>query len=245
MKASTPETYKIEYQFNLSEEQELSFKLRLDPTTLQLLIRPKKTFPNWTKLAFHKCPNCSLDEAKHPHCPLAISLIEPAEAFHGVISHTPARITVKTPERTMGRRATVQEGLSGLMGLLMSTSGCPHTRFFRPMARFHLPFATTEETLYRVSTMYLFAQLMRSEKGLEADWSLNGLKPIYEDLRVLNSAMAKRLASAGEIEGALNAVVILDQFAATFAYSLDDPLTMFAGLFEGYVAASTAKTPEI
>lgn len=230
-------SYKIEYRFGLPEDRELTFKIRLDPGNLQLRHKPAKELPDWTRLEYEQCSHCPLAPAEHPHCPVAVSLAQPAKAFDGIISHTPARITVKTPERSMGRKATVQEGLSGMMGLLMSTSGCPHTRFFRPMARFHLPFATTEETLYRVSTMYLFGQLMRSQQGLPADWSLEGLKPIYENLRILNSAMAKRLAGAGDNEGALNAVVILDQFAATFAYSLDDPLTLFAGLFESYLSS--------
>ena len=34
-------------------------------------------------------------------------------------------------------------------GLIMATAGCPWTDRLRPMARFHLPFATEAETVYR------------------------------------------------------------------------------------------------
>ncbi len=235
MKTSGKSSIRFEYRFQLSDDRTSTFRIKLDAETLRVRTGIKGALPAWTRLDFKQCPNCPLDAGVNSHCPLAVSLIEPIESLSGLKSYDKAKITVTTPERTTGIRATVQEGLSAMMGLIMPTSGCPHTAYFRPMARFHLPFATESETLYRVASMYLMAQLLRREKGLDADFDLSGLNPIYDNIRILNKAMVTRLSAASELDSAINAVVLLDQFAANFTYSLDDPLAAFEGLFSAYL----------
>jgi len=235
MQAAGNSSIRFEYRFQLANDKALSFKIKLNAETLRIRTGIKGALPEWTQLGFKQCPNCPLDGEEHSHCPMAVSLIEPIESLSGLKSYDKAKITVTTPERTTGIRATVQEGLSAMMGLIMPASGCPHTAYFRPMARFHLPFATESETLYRVSSMYLMAQLLRREKGLEANFDLDGLNPIYENIRTINKAMVTRLSAASELDSAINAVVLLDQFAANFAYSLEDPLEAFENLFARYL----------
>ena len=41
----------------------------------------------------------------------------------------------------------------------MALSGCPVLEQLKPMARFHLPFASVEETIYRAASMYLAIML--------------------------------------------------------------------------------------
>ena len=235
MNSEGTKSIRFQYRFQLTDGRALSFDIKLNPVTLKKRSNIKGELPEWTRLTFNQCPHCPLDESEHSHCPMAVSLIEPIEALGDVKSYDKAKITVTTPERITGTRSTIQEGLSAMMGLIMPTSGCPHTGFFRPMARFHLPFATESETLYRVSTMYLMAQLLRREKGLEADFDLQGINPIYDNLRTLNKAMVTRLSAANDLDSAINAVVLLDQFAANFTYSLEDPLEAFETLFSSYL----------
>ena len=52
-----------------------------------------------------------------------------------------------------------------LIGIYMVTSGCPIMDKLRPMARFHLPFASTEETIYRAISTYLLGQYFLEQKG--------------------------------------------------------------------------------
>lgn len=235
MSSEANKSIRFQYRFQLANDKALSFDIKLNPITLKMRSNIKGELPAWTRLNFNQCPHCPLNESEHSHCPLAVSLIEPIESMSDLKSYDKAKITVTTPERITGSRTTVQEGLSAMMGLIMPTSGCPHTGFFRPMARFHLPFATESETLYRVSTMYLMAQLLRREKGLEADFDLQGISPIYDNLRTLNKAMVTRLSAAHDLDSAINAVVLLDQFAANFTYSLEDPLETFETLFSSYL----------
>ena len=61
------------------------------------------------------------------------------------------------------------------------------------MVRFHLPFATREETMYRVVAMYLMAQYFRQRNGLEPDWEMADLVHMYEDVTVVNKSFVDRL----------------------------------------------------
>jgi hypothetical protein len=103
------------------------------------------------------------------------------EVFDRIISYDTIRLDVTTRERFISQDTTAQRGISSLLGLLIATSGCPHTRFLRPMARHHLPFASCEETLYRAASMYalvildLFAQVL--PESVEGD--LKKLRGIF------------------------------------------------------------------
>ncbi len=67
------------------------------------------------------------------------------------------------------------------MGIYMVTSGCPVMGKLKPMVKFHLPFASGEETSYRMVTMYLLAQFFKYKNGKEPDWDLKNLVKIYDN----------------------------------------------------------------
>lgn len=117
----------------------------------------------------------------------------------------------------------------------MVTSGCPVLDKLRPMARFHLPFANTEETVYRALSMYALAQYFRHKKGDEADWNFEGLKKIYRDINRLNIDFAKRLHNDSMSEATTNALTSLDCFAQEIDFSLsEEMLEEIEVLFESY-----------
>ena len=135
----------------------------------------------------------------------------------------------------MTREVPAQQAVSSLMGLVVATSGCPHTAFFKPMARFHLPLANTEETIYRASSMYLLAQYFLKKAGKDPDMELEGLKEIYRDLETLNTYMAERIRAAISKDAAVNAIVILDFFAKDFSFAIEDQLEEIQHLFALYL----------
>ena len=98
------------------------------------------------------------------------------------------------------------------MGLVIGTCGCPHTLFFRSMARFHLPFASETETLYRAASTYLLLQYFQLKQKLKFDEHLEGLNIIYDNMHTVNSAVAERLRSATETDSSVTALVILDLY---------------------------------
>lgn len=180
--------------------------------------------PAWTALASHQCPNCPLQPASTAHCPMAVRLLPLITLISELRSFDQVEVHVTTPERSVSKTTTVQRGISALMGLLAASSDCPHTRFLKPMAHFHLPFASEEETIYRAASTYLLAQYFLAREGGVPDWELAGLKANYLALQTVNSAMAGRLRSAVQEDGAINAFILLDLLAKTLPYSIDEQL---------------------
>lgn len=222
--------YTIQYFFRLDDGREVQFTVRLDAETL-LIADDVASPPAWTRLEHYRCPSCPLDPASSPWCPAAVHLAEPVARFAETFSFTDAEVRVVLPEREVTRRTSVQIGLSSLIGIYMPTSGCPVFAPLRPMARFHLPFATANETIFRAASSYLLGQYFRRAEGAEPDWSLEGLARTYRHMSEVNCAFAARLRSAAQLDASLNALVLLDVFAKTLPKSIEQQLEEIRGLF--------------
>ena len=225
----------IQYKLRFEDDSERLFELCLDEQTLQLIPADATEHPAWTALDNHRCPNCPLDAKTHPHCPAACAITDIVSASDDLFSYTQVKVDVQTPERLVTADTTLQRAVSSLLGLALATSGCPHTAFFKPMARFHLPFASEEETIYRATSMYLLAQYFRRKQGGDADMDLSGLTEIYRNLQVVNMHMARRLRAASDKDATVNAVVILDMFAKALPYTIDESLQEIRYLFSSYL----------
>ena len=157
------------------------------------------------------------------------------DRFGGLVSFTETTVTVTTPQREIRAQTTLQRGLSSLMGLIIPSSGCPYTAFFRPMAKFHLPFASEDETAYRAISMYLLAQYFRENDGGLRDNALEGLKAIYENIGLVNSYVAERLREVQGQDSPVNAIVLLDIFTQVVPAIIDMCLDGVSHLFKPYL----------
>jgi len=226
------EPIQIRYRFRLAGRPEEIVDLALDPDESQALAVEREDAPEWTALGFEQCRNCPLAADLHPRCPLAVALVGIVGLFRDVVSHDEVALEVETEERTVQEQTSAQRALSSLMGLVMAASGCPHTAWFRPMARFHLPLASHDETVFRAAGMYLLAQFYRSRDGHAADLDLEGLKEIYNQLAVVNEGIAERLRAAIEKDSAVNAVVLLDVDARMLPFAIEESLEELRPLFQ-------------
>jgi hypothetical protein len=224
----------IKYLFHFPDGSEERFDLELDRETLELRGNTPGELPAWTRLDFHQCPSCPLTPAEHPHCPLALNLVNLAQRFDGLLSHDKVEMEVTMEERTITQRTTAQKGISSLMGLVIATSGCPHAAFLRPMARFHLPLASNEETTYRATSMYLLAQYFVKKGGGSADLELDGLSRIYREMGTVNKSIANRLRAATTSDSSVNALIVLDVFAKTVEMVIEESLARIRHLFDPY-----------
>lgn len=211
----------ISYKFTKENNETQIFKIQLEPTTLKLIHEPFNDLPNWTDLTFHQCPNCTLNEEDTPYCPVAANIVEIVEVFKDSKSFENSTVQITTLERGYYKKASLQQGVSSILGIIMATAGCPILSQLRPMARFHLPFASTEETIYRAISMYLVKQYFNNQNGIEPDWELSGLINIYKDIREVNKAFFKRLSSLQGKDANVNALIILDNFANYINFSID------------------------
>jgi hypothetical protein len=228
-------TIAIQYCFQLSDERQEIFNLEIDAKSLELVGHIPYSLPEWTKLDFHQCANCTLDIDTHPYCPVASHLADVVRRFEEILSYDKVHVDVSTEERRISQDTTAQLGIASLMGLIMATSGCPHMAFFKPMARFHLPMSTDEETIYRAVSMYLLAQYFVKETGRETDFQLEGLKDIYENIQLTNSYVADRLRAATKSDSSLNGLVTLDMFAKTMLFAIKESLEAIRYLFSPYL----------
>ncbi|HTG01662.1 MAG TPA: hypothetical protein VK654_13865 [Nitrospirota bacterium] len=217
-------TYAITYVYRFEEEKRLNIELLLDTHTLELVSGQKRILPDWTRLGYHRCSLCPLDDRAYPHCPVAANFSGIMDKFSGFTSLDRVHAACIVDERTYTKDTTVQMGLSPLLGIIMTTSGCPVMEQLKPMVRFHLPFASLEETIFRMVSMYLVAQYLRHRAGKSAEWSLGGLTKIYEQVSAVNADFAERLSGAAKNDVNVNALVNLDAFAKMVPLAADKML---------------------
>jgi hypothetical protein len=212
------------YEIKFEDGAETAVEIRLDPVSLRAVSGPDGAPPDWTRLERCKCPVCPLDPAAEKYCPVAVNLSGVAARFGDKSSVMPVEARVVSEEREYFKRTSLQTALSSMIGIYMVTSGCPVMEVLKPMARYHLPFSSLNETVYRSVSSYLTQQYLAMRKGAEPDWELERLKRAYADIEVLNKAMADRIRQASSKDANCNAVIILDSFAKMVPWSLENTL---------------------
>jgi hypothetical protein len=225
------ERQRIRYRFDLPDGSQKSLDFTFDPTDFRLSMAPPAAPPFWTDLKFNQCANCPLNPAQHPHCPAALQMASAIEPLKALVSFDTVGVTVTQAERTMYAETTAQQAMSSVLGLIMATAGCPWTDRFRPMARFHLPFASEVETVYRSISMFLLAREM-------GDASRSGgfaaLEDLYENLHVVNRDMSRRLGAATRTDPARNAMALLDAYTTLLPAALESSLEELKPLFDAW-----------
>ncbi|OGW34089.1 MAG: hypothetical protein A2010_15625 [Nitrospirae bacterium GWD2_57_9] len=226
---------KIVYSYQFKTGSPVVFNLKLDRDTLGLMLEKKLAPPLWTLLNHKRCENCPLDEKLYLHCPVALNFADIAEPFKDMLSHEKVMVAVMTEERTFSKETMIQHGLSPLVGIIMTTSGCPIMEHLKPMVRFHLPFASLDETIFRMVSMYLLVQYYRSKDGKPAGWNLDGLMEAYAKVSIVNRDFANRLRDAAKKDANINALVNLDCFAAMMPFAAEETLKNLKQYFGAYL----------
>lgn len=229
--------YTIRYLFSFPDGVSEQLTIRLDRDTMAMQTPEKvDASAGWTALEYSQCPNCPLNPAEHPHCPVARNLAEPISIFSEAYSHSEVSLRAETPERSYEVKTTMQKAMGSLLGIYMVSSGCPVLDPLRPMVRYHLPVATLIETKYRAIGMYLVAQYLRRRHGKEADWDMKHLIKVYDEVGKVNRAFVQRLQRAVDQDAGLNAVVALNYFADFVPFAIDEgELDDLDDLFSAYL----------
>jgi len=224
------------YEFTLPDGNRERFDISMDTQTMEI-IRPRVggQWPSWTRLEFEQCPHCPFSPDTHPECPVALNLVAVIARFDYLMSFERLDASVISDNRHVALEVTAQEGISSLIGLLIAGSSCPFTHFFKPMARFHLPFANRDETMWQATATFLLAKYFTPQGLQKVDMTLKGLTRIYNDVAVLNNAIAQRIRAAVSRVSAENALVHLDVFAKFFTPPLEDALTELKTVFEPFL----------
>ncbi len=222
---------KIVYVYRFGDESTIKFDLLLRSDTLELISSKHQDLPEWTALGYCRCSICPLDERTHARCPVAANFSGIVEKFKNFSSQDRVNVACMVEERTYTKYTSVQMGVSPLLGIIMTTSGCPIMEQLKPMVRFHLPFASLEETIFRMVSMHLVAQYLRHQAGKPAEWGLDGLHRIYAQVVKVNKDFADRMAGASKNDVNVNALVNLDAFAKMVPLAADKMLKKISPYF--------------
>lgn len=225
-------SYHIEYEFCFDDAPNKVFKIELDNETVSMIHSKPQEKPAWTKLSHEQCECCQLDADTVEYCPIAVNIAELVEDFKGSFSYDNCLVCVRTQERTYQKETSVQEGLFSVMGIIMATSDCPTMNLFKPMARFHLPFATIQETVVRSTSFYLMRQYFEHKKGKNPDLDMEKLDEHYEKVQLVNRGMLERINSVVEKDADRNAIIILNSLAQLFGMEIEDNMNSVYYLFE-------------
>ncbi len=219
----------IEYLFTMDDGKVLNYKINFSRPWTDILIQ--SDYPVWTELDFKQCGNCPLNPEEYSHCPVAIDAKEIFLGFKEILSSSVANVRVITPEREYFKRCDAQTGLRALIGFVMATSQCPILSKMRGMAHYHLPFASIDEIVFRVSSSYLLSQYYLHQEGGEPDWELKGLKKYYKDLLTLNYDFLQRIRIASEAHSNLDVLSTLFSISSLLSINLEQHLQELKPLF--------------
>lgn len=209
---SPQQPVEIEYCISSADGYSQHYTIKLDNKSARLLNEPPANPPGWTRLGVCQCSNCPLDVADHPHCPLAVQVAKVVDDWSAAFSFQDVDYSVTTSERRFSGRTEVKKILGSLLGLIMATSDCPRMLFLRPLARFHLPMATPEETAFRALSAYLLERyFVAPEKAVTA--TLDGFIERYTEIQTVNEGLAARIKRASQEDAVIDAVLGLDLLA--------------------------------
>ena len=222
---------RIRYRFDLPDGSQKRLDLTFNAADFRLANAAPADPPFWTELKFCQCANCPLNTAEHPHCPAALHMAPAVESLKALVSFDTVGVTVIQAERTIHAEISAQQAMSSVLGLVMATSGCPWTDRLRPMARFHLPFASEAETVYRSVCMFLLARELVGAGGASG---FAALEKLYENLHVVNRDMSRRLGAATRTDPARNAIALLDSYTTLLPAALASSLEELKPLFDAW-----------
>ena len=225
--------FQFHYQFHFDNDLVKDYQFALDPDSLSMLPISSNhpVLPDWTRLSFHQCQCCPLEEGEHPNCPITINIMELVEAFKTVFSYHDCMVTCETVDRTYLKKTSVMEGLSSIFGVIMATSDCPIMEFLKPMARFHLPFATIEETTVRTASMYLMAQYFKHKDKPGMHFDFRTLEKHYGKVKYVNEGLLARINGIGIEDADKNAIVTLHSISQFLSMEIDYSLSGLEYIF--------------
>lgn len=209
------------YNFKFTDGVEKNFEIIIDENNYSLKSNWNTDYPDWTEMKNFRCAHCTLG-AEVKYCPLALTLVKPLKEFCHSFSFEKVEVTVETNYRDYHVHTSLQIGVSSMLGILMVTSGCPVMRNLKSLVKFHLPFASLEETQVRVFSLYLLSQYVKWRQGESPDWEMKNLYKIYDDIRLLNFNVAKKIAAIETKDTNINSLVILNNFAEYATLTLDE-----------------------
>lgn len=218
------------YTFVFADQRRITFTVALDAVSLKTNSCPLAP-PAWALLHYHQCPPCPLQGPDHPYCPVALAVADLVTTFKDTASYVRCTVSCVSPERTVVKETTVQVGLASILGLLMATSGCPVMDYFKPLARFHLPFVSVEEAIFRAVSVYMLRFYYRQDRQQGDAFRLDDIKKHYGLVKQVNKGLLQRIRSITDRDADNNAIITLTSLSQILELEIDANLESLQYLF--------------
>ena len=224
--------YWFNYDIELEDGQSTRFHIALDPLTLTMLPVSPEPYPPWTQLSYKQCECCLLSPKTYLYFPIAVNITELVDRFKDILSHKNCMVVCETVDRNYSKKTSAMEGLTSVFGIVMATSNCPVMNFLKPMARFHLPFSSVEETTARSTSLFLLSQYFEYKKGHVNSFDFDKLEKSYARVQLVNEGFLERIRSLGNRDADKNAIITLHSLSQFLSMEMDFSLTTIAHLFK-------------
>ena len=231
MKPPFEQPYRIHYEFKFANNEIKIFRIKLHPETISVIHDQPVKKEDWMRLENNQCLCCPLSTDTHEYCPVAVNIGELTEAFGDMVSYDKCSVRCVTLERTYTKKTSLMEGLASIFGVIIATSDCPIMKFFKPMARFHLPFSTPRETIFRVTSIYMLRQYFNRRKKLAQDMDLELLDQHYKKVSLVNRGLIARLNTVVANDADKNAINILFSLSQILSREINYNLNSLEYLF--------------
>lgn len=221
----------IKYRFIFNDNKEdLHFSVYFDPENGVALPPDDSNEEEWTKLDYHQCPGCPLTLAENRNCPIAYNITGLVNKFKELFSNEEVKIVVEVPERTYSKETDVADGLRSIIGIYIAASGCPKTEILKPMANFHLPFASVKESIFRTIGNYFISQYFKKNKD-SLETQIDNLIEVNKEVDVVNMMMTKRIGTFLKADANRNAFSILNSIGMLLEFELQNHLHRLKNLY--------------
>ncbi|EKF74390.1 hypothetical protein A11A3_09325 [Alcanivorax hongdengensis A-11-3] len=223
--------------------QQQRIPLHLHPDDHSLQVPADFEAPHWARLEYHQCSHCPLSQDEYRDCPVARNLAWLLPDHELGPSHERIDLRVDAHQRRYQMETSLQRALGSLFGLVCALSDCPHTRFLRPMALFHLPVSNETETLVRTASLYLLQRYIAHRHDPAIPVDLDELNEQYRQLNVLNRCFVERFRGR-QSDAPVNAMVLLQVLSRDMKGELNELLESLAPLFDtGDAGAAITEPP--
>ena len=226
------QAYWFDYRIELEDGQVSCVRIELDPVTLTMIPAAKGAYPPWTQLSYEQCQCCPLSPRTELYCPIAVNISDLVDRFKDILSHKNCMVVCETVDRTYSKKTSAMDALTSVFGIVMATSNCPVMDFLKPMARFHLPFSSVEETTARSTSLFLLGQYFKYKKGEVSGFDFDELEENYARVQLVNEGLLARIQSLGKQDADKNAIITLHSLSQFLSLEMDFSLSTVAHLFE-------------
>lgn len=205
----------IEYRFEHAEQQ-WQWQTTIDAEYGFQPVQSAAALPNWVSAEAFRCGHCRL--APGAPCPVAANLARSGLDFASLASYDEVQVSARLNGHVETRcKTSAQQAFSSIVGLIVATSSaCVSTHLLKPMAMYHRPFASQEESIYRsIANAALFYQQTQPNESFAAF-----VENRYQELHELNVNLVARIRDQHpEYEALVNALVNLDTFVKGVIYN--------------------------